>query len=288
MVFDVRRLDVYRKIPKDLTQPTLTGGIVSICCCLFLLFLFLSEFIAFINLDVTSELFVDHPGSEKERILVRINISLPRLPCDVVGLDIQDDMGRHEVGFVENTEKMPLFDGKGCRFQGKFQINKCPGNFHVSTHSASIQPQSIDMAHFLHEVSFGQEVHTNQPGSYNPLLNIDKLEVNSMESHDYIVKLVPTIFEDLSGNRKQSYQYTYAYKKYVSIGMTGRVIPAIWFRYDLTPITVKYTEKRQPIYSFLTTICAIIGGTFTVAGIIDSTIFRATEIFKKFELGKLS
>ena len=32
----------------------------------------------------------------------------------------------------------------------------------------------------------------------------------------------------------------------------GRVMPAVWFRYDLSPITVKYTERRKPIYSFLT------------------------------------
>lgn len=59
-------------------------------------------------------------------------------------------------------------------------------------------------------------------------------------------------------------------------------------RYDLTPITVKYTKRRKPFYSFLTTICAIVGGTFTVAGIIDSMIFTASSIFRKFELGKLS
>ncbi len=35
-------------------------------------------------------------------------------------------------------------------------------------------------------------------------------------------------------------------------------------------------------------VCAIIGGTFTVASLIDSMVFTASEIFKKFELGKLS
>lgn len=33
--------------------------------------------------------------------------------------------------------------------------------------------------------------------------------------------------------------------------------------------------------------CAIVGGTFTVAGILDSLLFSATEIFRKAELGKL-
>ena len=29
MAFDIKRLDIYRKIPKDLTQPTTTGAVVS-------------------------------------------------------------------------------------------------------------------------------------------------------------------------------------------------------------------------------------------------------------------
>jgi hypothetical protein len=32
------------------------------------------------------------------------------------------------------------------------------------------------------------------------------------------------------------------------------VILAIWFRYDLSPITVKYVERRKPFYHFITTV----------------------------------
>jgi hypothetical protein len=42
----------------------------------------------------------------------------------VIGLDIQDNMGRHEVGFVEDVERLPIEDGQGCRFRAKFKINK--------------------------------------------------------------------------------------------------------------------------------------------------------------------
>lgn len=42
----------------------------------------------------------------------------------VVGLDIQDEMGRHEVGHIENSMKIPLNQGGGCRFEGEFIINK--------------------------------------------------------------------------------------------------------------------------------------------------------------------
>ncbi len=42
------RFDIYRKVPKDLTQPTLTGACISLCSVLFILYLFVSELLAFI------------------------------------------------------------------------------------------------------------------------------------------------------------------------------------------------------------------------------------------------
>ena len=42
-----------------------------------------------------------------------------------MGIDIQDDKGRHEVGFVENTIKTPLgANEEGCLFEARFHINK--------------------------------------------------------------------------------------------------------------------------------------------------------------------
>ncbi|XP_065729816.1 LOW QUALITY PROTEIN: endoplasmic reticulum-Golgi intermediate compartment protein 1 [Phocoena phocoena] len=295
--FALHRFDIYRKVPKDLTQPTYTGAIISICCCLFILFLFLSELTGFITTEIVNELYVDDPDKDSGgKIDVSLNISLPNLHCELVGLDIQDEMGRHEVGHVDNSMKIPLNNGVGCRFEGQFSINKVPGNFHVSTHSATAQPQNPDMTHVIHKLSFGDTLpvpHCASPqvqnvhGAFNALGGADRLTSNPLASHDYILKIVPTVYEDKSGKQRYSYQYTVANKEYVAYSHTGRIIPAIWFRYDLSPITVKYTERRQPLYRFITTICAIIGGTFTVAGILDSCIFTASEAWKKIQLGKM-
>uniref|UniRef100_A0A3B4X8E2 Endoplasmic reticulum-Golgi intermediate compartment protein n=1 Tax=Seriola lalandi dorsalis TaxID=1841481 RepID=A0A3B4X8E2_SERLL len=294
---DYRRFDIYRKVPKDLTQPTYTGAFISILCCVFILFLFLSELTGFIATEIVNELYVDDPDKDSGgKIDVSLNISLPNLHCDLVGLDIQDEMGRHEVGHIDNSMKIPLNQGDGCRFEGEFTINKVPGNFHVSTHSATAQPQSPDMTHTIHKLAFGEKLqvgtHTQNTISFFPLLShrYKKYREPSMPlaSHDYILKIVPTVYEDLSGRQRFSYQYTVANKEYVAYSHTGRIIPAIWFRYDLSPITVKYTERRQPFYRFITTICAIVGGTFTVAGIIDSCIFTASEAWKKIQIGKMS
>jgi hypothetical protein len=49
--------------------------------------------------------------------------------------------------------------------------------------------------------------------------------------------------------------------------------------YFFTPPPPQVTEGRRSLSTFLTGLCAIVGGVFTVAGMLDSCLFR---------LGKLS
>lgn len=292
MKFDIRRFDIYRKIPKDLTEPTYAGACISVTSCLFITFLFVSELSSFLSVETISEMYVTNPVDDSDgRISVQIDVSV-KMNCSYLGLDIQDDMGRHEVGFIDNVEKEEIEEGSACRFRAKFKINKVPGNFHLSTHSAREQPTAPDMSHTIHWLIFGDNVtdHHNLPGgSFNALGNRNPPTTNVLNSHDYVLKVVPSLVEDIQGNRLLNpYQYTYAHREYMQLGHGHSVMPAIWFRYDLSPITVKYIEKQRPFYSFLTTVCAIVGGTFTVAGIIDSMLFTAASVFKKAELGKLN
>jgi len=293
MQFDIRRFDIYRKIPKDLTQPTNTGAFISISCILFIAFLLLSELFAFIMPEVNSQLFVHNNNKNVDggKIPVTLDISVFEIQCRFLGLDIQDDLGRHEVGFIEDTSKVDINDGKGCRMKTSFRINKVPGNFHVSTHASHEQPVDTNMGHEIHDLTIGEHVeHLSSipDSSFTPLNNIVSRSADASSSHDYVMKIVPTIYEDVHHRNVYPYQFTYAHREYVPYTHGGFKVPAtIWFRYDLNPITVKYTEKRKPFYTFLTTVCAIVGGTFTVAGIIDSLVFTASETFKKFQQGKL-
>merc|ERR1712107_761895 len=78
----------------------------------------------------------------------------------------------------------------------------------------------------------------------------ERLDSSGLESHEYVMKIVPTTYEDLGGTKLIAYQYTYAYRSYISFGHGGRVVPAIWFRYDLNPITVKYHEMTSTLPFF--------------------------------------
>jgi len=293
------RFDIYRKVPKDLTQPTQTGAAISIGSCCFIFFLLVSEFLTFIQTEVVTELYVDDPHTgigPIQKIPVNIKLRMPEMECKYLGVDIQDEMGRHEVGFSKNTRKDPINGGKGCLFITNIHIAKVPGNFHVSTHSSQEQPTNPDFAHEIIELSFGAggDAHKHLPESINSkAFNAlrghktgDKVQKGS--SFDYTLRIVPTVIDKLDGSRLTSYQYTFAHKDFISFAHGRKLSPAAWFRYEISPLTVKYAEKRQPFYRFITTMCAVIGGTFTVAGVIDSMVFSAQSMIKKQQLGKLN
>lgn len=91
-MFDVKRFDVYRKLPKDLTQPTTAGAVISILSTCFIFFLLISEGLAFMQDELVSELYVDDPTTG-EKIPVKITINMPNMECKYLGVDIQDNQG---------------------------------------------------------------------------------------------------------------------------------------------------------------------------------------------------
>ena len=50
---------------------------------------------------------------------------------------------------------------------------------------------------------------------------------------------------------------------------------------------VTFKETRSSFTHFVTGVCAIVGGVFTVMGLLDSTIYAGQKIAKKMQLGKL-
>jgi hypothetical protein len=63
-------------------------------------------------------------------------------------------------------------------------------------------------------------------------------------------------------------------------------MPMAKFSFDPSPMQVLVKEQPRPFYHFLTTVCAIVGGVFTVAGMADSSVFSISKALKKVELGK--
>ncbi len=58
-------------------------------------------------------------------------------------------------------------------------------------------------------------------------------------------------------------------------------MPEARFSYDLSPMSVVISRKGKQWYEFVTSICALIGGTFTVLGLLSgflNVIFKPKKI----------
>jgi hypothetical protein len=50
---------------------------------------------------------------------------------------------------------------------------------------------------------------------------------------------------------------------------------------------VQFAETKTSFAHFLTSVCAIVGGVFTVSGLVDSFLYHGHRVLKKkMELGK--
>lgn len=57
--------------------------------------------------------------------------------------------------------------------------------------------------------------------------------------------------------------------------------------FETSPISVYYSNSKENFLEFLINICAIIGGIFTVAGIVDSMIHKTVSSVYKNSIDKL-
>lgn len=65
------------------------------------------------------------------------------------------------------------------------------------------------------------------------------------------------------------------------------MLPAIYFRFDLSPITVKNWQYKEDFTHFFVQICAIIGGVFAVTGIFDGLIHKTMLYLLKRASGNI-
>ena len=49
---------------------------------------------------------------------------------------------------------------------------------------------------------------------------------------------------------------------------------------------VRYYEQQKSFSHFITNLCAIIGGVYAVAGVVDMIIYKSLKNYRRTQLGK--
>ncbi|KNC98781.1 uncharacterized protein SPPG_05760 [Spizellomyces punctatus DAOM BR117] len=196
------------------------------------------------------------------------------------------------------ADKIANQSKEGCNVWGHLQVNKVAGNVHLAPgksfsqshmHVHDLAPYLKDhkfqFTHTIHSLSFGRQVDFA-----NPLDGVSKETKGEYFMFQYYIKVVSTRFNYMNGTVIHTNQFSATEHERDTTPRTGGGgLPGIFFNYDISPMLVTYTEYQKPFSHFLTDVCAVVGGVFTVAGIVDSFIYTAEKTFKrKLDLGKAS
>ena len=200
----------------------------------------------------------------------------------------------HEEAVAEEQSEVGVAgDGEGCVVRGVVLVNRVPGNFHISAHSKShsFQPGKLNMSHRVESMTFGKVLSPAQlrllpsdvEAGYNGLARTTHLAVGGNMTLEHYLKVVHTSYTLSTDRAVETYQYTVNNNHY----QDGASLPAAVFSYDISPMQVVVSEERESFAAFLTQLCAIIGGVFTVTGIVDGLVYHGANTFKaKMEIGK--
>lgn len=189
----------------------------------------------------------------------------------------------------------------GCQLSGFLMVDRTPGNFHLLAASQhhDIEPSMTNVSHEVHHLSFGEprandvakESAYLPPGVFDATRPADGnvyVTENLHEAYHHYLKVVTTNFNGVlnsvpkgKGNPKTS-QRIYQIQQQSQLSFYDRdEVPEARFAYDLSPIAVTYRRKYRKWYDYLTSIVAIIGGSFTVLGLLDSTLMTVSKGIKK-------
>lgn len=100
------RLDAFTKTVEDARVRTTSGGIVTLTSLLLILWLVWGEYADYRRVVVHPELVVDKGRGEKMEI--HMNISFPRVPCELLTLDVMDVSGEIQTGVMHGVNKVRL------------------------------------------------------------------------------------------------------------------------------------------------------------------------------------
>ena len=301
--------------------------------------LLMNEYFNYRSYNMTTLMYVDKErGSDK--LQVNIDIDFYNLPCELLSMEIRNQLGLNVQNiegnltkYVLNTKheiigqkpysleslgrfghdhdhiaqpdyelvKTQLKNKEGCKLKGEFFLDAVPGVFIISPKAFSptierLRREGLDyinVEHIINDLSFGEKIHRfkllgfgfEQYGLMNTLARKKRINEKFTMVYQYYLKIVPTKFSYYNGKTYNKYQYTVNSFSENSIDRSA----LLFFRYDLSPITVEYKHTKMSFLTFLINVFAILGGVFTVAGIIDAIIHKSVLLLlRKAEMNKIA
>ncbi|KAI1140362.1 DUF1692-domain-containing protein [Hypoxylon sp. FL0543] len=192
--------------------------------------------------------------------------------------------GWHEEGFGEEhvhdivargrkkarwakTPRLWGAEADSCRIYGSLDLNKVQGDFHITArgHGYAEVGQHLDhnafnFSHVISELSFGPYY----PSLVNPLDRTINLADAHFYKFQYFMSVVPTIYTVQRGSGSAPAERTIFTNQYAvteqSKEISERMVPGLFFKYDIEPILLHIEERRDGFLTFGIKVINILSG----------------------------
>jgi len=209
-----------------------------------------------------------------------------------------------------STSLEPSADGaEGCEVSGTIKVQRVPGTLRINAHAhfQSLEPAWVNLSHTIRTLTFAKTLNKTFQGGAGahsmglvatPVVNASLLRAVAplkegrnihplMGKHfqakfahsdiAHYIKVIPSSFSFESGEEGELYLYTANNRYNVRPGET----PSINLGIDISPMRMLYREYYEEWIAFLTSTCAVIGGVFTVFGMVVTLLDTSGEAFSK-------
>jgi len=178
-----------------------------------------------------------------------------------------------------------------CQVSGHLMVNRVPGNFHIEAKSKNhnLNSAMTNLTHVVNHMSFGEPLDQQsrrakrilkqvpeEHQQFNPMDDSMYLTKEFHQAYHHYIKVVSTHLNVGSSAANQMLTYQFLEQSQIVFYDVNNV-PEARFSYDLSPMSVVVEKEGRKWYDYLTSLCAIIGGTFTTLGLIDAVLYKVLK-----------
>eukprot|EP00903_Cladosiphon_okamuranus_P021822 g20066.t1 len=187
--------------------------------------------------------------------------------------------------------KAPPMEDEGCRLAGSIEVTRTEGNFHFAPgyrlhrqanamsflDRVQVALESFNTTHTINKLTFGDRPPDGHASPKHVVASTlleghHKTVQDTHAMHQYFLQLVPTVYQLSSGTTVHSNQYSATeHLKHVHAGFS-RGLPGVYFYYQVSPVQALVEEKRRGFLAFLTGACGVVGGVYTIFGLVNTGI----------------
>jgi hypothetical protein len=179
---------------------------------------------------------------------------------------------------------------QGCSVRGSVHADKVTGILHVTAYKLEgghgmlvLQPEEMDhmmhvnTSHRINYFGFGKPF----PGQEFPLSDATSITRDLGTQFQFFVNLVPTRWRSSRGRTIDTHQYSVTEFVQEPSKQAVHYLPGLAIKYEFAPMRIDIIESSPSFLQFLSSLCAIVGGLMTVAGLLNSGLYQSQKLISK-------